>query len=204
MCRGRIPVRSRGSKSLGLAVLALSLGAACKTYHSGDPSVPTADLDAQSYDPAPGRSVISEGGAIAPSTDAGGLGGGFGVGSGGGGGGAGGTRGDGGVKIDAPVPTGPDVPGPGADAGGGCTPCSLLSQAGCSARQGCYPSGASACCAPAGDFPENNPCGEDQQCAPGLLCINSLCLSLCDLAAPKCGPSCVPFGRYPGVGYCAP
>jgi hypothetical protein len=66
--------------------------------------------------------------------------------------------------------------------------------------------GATPCCALAGDFPEGNQCGEDTECQSGYVCANFFCRLVCDLNAPKCGAAagCQPFGRYPGVGYCAP
>lgn len=58
-------------------------------------------------------------------------------------------------------------------ASSGCSesPCQLLSpQCGCGAGQGCYPSGGTRTCEPAGTAVEGSPCTSPSHCAPGLTC----------------------------------
>jgi hypothetical protein len=193
----RLVVRN-GSLKLAVALVAV---AGCKTYQVGNQPLPTADLDAQSYQPAPGRQVVvGDGGLIGgggtSGADGGGQGGvgGFGIG------GAGGSSD--GPRRDAPASPPLDAPVYQPDAGAGCTSCNLLAQ-NCASGQACYPSGGAACCAPDGVTPEGAMCAEDQGCARGLLCINFLCRALCSIDAPSC-PACSPLGGYAGVGYCAP
>jgi hypothetical protein len=213
---GRTHVRSL-LKTLGLgAALAAGLVAGCKTYKTGPSPVPTGD-DA-SYAPPPGRQVITEGGVVGAPPDGAWADGHGGAGGGGGFGVAGGYPDDGGYPDrqlpstnmpDAPwsPADAPWYPGDASDDSGGapaCVACSLLQQNCASKADGCYPGGAEGCCLSAGAVPETGGCTEDDGCEKGLICVDNICVTLCDTTAPRCGPACKAILRLKNVGYCAP
>jgi hypothetical protein len=122
-----------------------------------------------------------------------------------------------GGSNDASVPPPPPRWDAGPDVGGGAGAyvCSVLAQDCPQAgrRQGCYigPDGVPVCQL-AGDFTENSVCEEQQQCAPGLICVEvngggvgGTCQRACDPRLPgACGVgSCRPLA-WITLGYCAP
>jgi hypothetical protein len=187
----------------GIALCSLLLGVAgCKTYKTGPLNPPGFDDDAAFEAPSSGRQVVTEGGLVG-TTDGSGSGGsgGFGVGSSGSD-----ARPDGWQPVyDAYQPVYDAYQPPANDGGGGCMACDLLAQ-NCPGRSACYRSGGEACCSDLSQVlvPEGGVCADDPQCDKGLLCVDSLCVAICDVNAPRCGPACKPIGRYANVGYCAP
>jgi hypothetical protein len=185
--------------SLRKSLLLLALAVACKTYHAGDHSLPSVDDDGGPYPNPPSRQVLTEAGPIGTPGKSDGSrptgAGGFGLG-----GGSGGTSGSGGPTDGSYR----DAPSSGTGgSGGACSACSLIAQDCPNRSLGCYPSNGSACCAPAGAVPETGRCIEDSQCDRGLVCVDLICVSLCDTSAPasRCR-ACTPFGPYQGVGTC--
>jgi hypothetical protein len=167
--------------------------AGCKTYKTAALNTPGLEDDAL---PPSGRQVVTEGGLIVP-TDGAPTGGSGGFGLGTKGSDAGWTP-----AYDATQPAYDATQPPSTDAGG-CMACDLLAQ-NCPARSACYRGGGDTCCSEAGQLPDGATCADDTQCASGLVCVDSLCVAVCDLTTPRCGQACKPFGRYPNVGYCAP
>jgi hypothetical protein len=191
-------MRSGVMNRLGLTALAMAALVGCKTYQTG--SLRTAGLEDDALPPS-GRQVINEGGLIVPTDGAPAGGGGIGLGTSGSG-----THPGGGwyPSYDAYQPAWDAYQPPGSDGGAGaCTACDLLLQ-NCPGRSACYRSGTDTCCSEVGAVPAGGYCGDDTQCDKGLLCVDTLCVAVCDVNAPRCGPSCKPIGRYPNVGYCAP
>lgn len=135
-----------------------------------------------------------------------------------------------GFEAGVGVPVGsPGAVGGGNTDGGGNTPrpdgaadsapmsCNVLLQncgGGMPGRRiGCYiDDSGRGICLPSGESGERTPCVEHQQCAPGLLCIESLgpgsaaCQAVCDLdnANDRCqnGGPCRPLQGI-NLGYCA-
>jgi hypothetical protein len=90
---------------------------------------------------------------------------------------------------------------------GGTAGCSLLSQTGCAAGEGCYPVAVGeSVCAPAGTVPAGGTCAFLNDCAAGTSCFQldtqAQCLTLCDPGLPSCGAgeACAEF--QPGAGAC--
>jgi hypothetical protein len=175
-----------------VAALALTVGAlsvSCKTYKDNGGGVPLG-YEAGIYEAAPGRQVSDDGGPIT-----------------GGGGGLGGTgilNNDAGPPDMASPPI-DTAPGP-ADLGSetGDNTCNLLTQD-CGANRGCYPGpgGRATCQAPQ---PGTAPCTDSVTCAPGTICVDTVCTPLCNTVQPVC-PSmrlCNALPMFPGVGYCLP
>jgi hypothetical protein len=187
------------AKRLG-RIAVLLVVASCNFYRVADQSSPPGGRDAGSYDAAPVRRVIDDGGLIGVGYEGGAVGAGGGIGIGGG-------KNDAGRRDAAPVDrpvAGEDAPASGLDTrNGACYPCTLGGP-GCPSGQACYRSGGEACCAAAGEMIAGGPCAEDQMCAPGLVCVDSTCTQTCSTAAPACGGgvSCTALAPYPGTGYC--
>ena len=101
----------------------------------------------------------------------------------------------------------------GADAGFCSTPddCNLITQTGCDAGQGCYPSSGGLSCLSAGTIGEGGTCMFTNDCMPGFGCLGpmggpSACRRWCDMAAMDACPagfSCGGVGGLP-VGACIP
>jgi hypothetical protein len=184
---------------LGLVALG-ALGSSCKIYKNEGENLPPG-YDALTYEAAPPRQVVDDGGLVAP--------GGSGGSGGGGNGGSGGAGGSGGspVKADAAVARDaeqpPGLPDAGREAGGTCN---LLMQD-CGPNLGCYPgaAGVGRCASTDLGTPAGGQCFEPTNCAAGLTCADAICASLCDLAQPTCpgGARCVSLGAT-GVGFCTP
>jgi hypothetical protein len=129
------------------------------------------------YGEVPTREVVNEfpDGSVPVDGSAPVIGGGI---SGGGQGGEAGQSGQGG-SGGAPSP-------PDAAADALVAACSVIAQD-CGPGKGCYPQGGRGVCSVAGDLGQHTPCGEHQQCAPGLLCVDAfgaggrLCEPACDI-----------------------
>jgi hypothetical protein len=195
-------VVSKGPGQIGVLLAVL---ASCNFYRVAEQSSSARGQDGSSYEAAPARQVVDDGGPIGfPGTEGGALGG-IGVGAG---------KNDAG-RRDAASSDGPagsqDASSSGSDAANAaCVACSLGGPTpgqdnppSCPSGQGCYRSGSSACCAAAGEVLGGIPCADDQMCAPGLLCVDSLCTPTCNTVAPACGLDCRPLAGYAGAGYCA-
>lgn len=173
-----------------VAVLALIVGAlsvSC-TYKDKGPGVPPG-FEAGVYEAAPSRQV-DDGGPV--------------TGGGGGSGGMGFLNNDAGPP-DLPSPLLDTAPEPQDVAGEtGDNTCDLLAQ-NCGANRGCYPGpgGRATCQAPQ---PGAAPCTDSVTCAPGTICVDTVCTPLCNTVQPVC-PSmqlCNALPMFPGVGYCLP
>jgi hypothetical protein len=107
--------------------------------------------------------------------------------------------------------TGRPPDGPADSAGPAGSSCNLVSQD-CAGARGCYPAGGAGTCRPAGVLTENMPCGDHQDCEPGLLCAEvlggagQLCEPICDSTAVRPCPDNRPCQPFAGslVGTCAP
>jgi hypothetical protein len=182
-------VRAGTVAALALALAVGALGA-CNTYKNKPETLPPG-YEAGIYEAPPGRQVADDGGPI----------------TGGGGGSGGGTS----VLNNDASP--PDVASPAidmappvGDAGSetGDNTCDLLAQ-NCGANRGCYPGpgGRATCQAPQ---PGTAPCTDSVSCAPGTICVDTVCTPLCNTVQPVCPSmrSCNALPMFPGVGYCLP
>jgi hypothetical protein len=189
-------LRSRAPHNgFGLAAALLGLALGCKTDRANQ-GVPSGG--GPMYEPAPSRQVVGEGGPVGSAATDGpvGMGGSGGIGVGGAK--QDGGRRDGSTRLDAPAPEPPSQDA----SSGSCQACDLLRQD-CAGQQACYPQGGGTCCAEVGLAPEGGPCAEDRGCGLRLICVDFVCVPLCDTAAPLCA-ACRPLVRYQGVGYCVP
>ena len=60
--------------------------------------------------------------------------------------------------------------------------CNLYSQEGCADGEGCYSVTGGHNCLSAGTIPEGSECKFTNDCVPGSICINSMCVEACNLA----------------------
>jgi hypothetical protein len=175
--------------ALAALALAVALGASCKTYKDNAEPLPPG-YEAGIYEAAPGRQV-DDGGPV--------------TGGAGGQGGMGVLNNDAGPKLDSSSPP-LDAPTL-VDLGGaetGDNTCDLLKQD-CGPNRGCYPGpgGRATCQAPQAGA---NPCTDNVTCAPGTICVDTVCTPLCNTTQAIC-PSmrqCVALPMFAGVGYCLP
>jgi hypothetical protein len=178
-------------QAIWLAATVLTLAASCKTFKRDDSGGAT--YDAGTFEAAPSREVVDDGGLV-------------------GGGGTGGTIADGATTpYDMTVlpadRLGPDfatLPDLGVDRDPTDNSCDLLLQD-CPANKGCYPgpAGRGICQVPQ---TETSPCTDDTTCPAGRVCIDLTCTPLCSTTAMTCPSAerCMAYPAIPGIGYCVP
>jgi hypothetical protein len=183
-------------------VLLLALIATCRQEAPGPSGLPSTDAG---YAGAPGRMVTDPPDGFREDVVIDGVRPGMGttpIGTGGSGGS--------GSRTDARPVDRPSVADRPVDRA--TTGCNLLRQD-CGSGRGCYPvSSAFPSCQQAGSLGEDTPCAEDNECAPGYLCVDvfsggsRLCERVCDATAVSpcaAGRICQPFTGST-IGYCQP